>query len=264
MSFLNSIFSKLDSGDWVIGALLGLYRNKLSQVLNSVDSVLCVQLSLAQYRKMKVEDLRLIIENKGLDKCSLSPAIKHSITDTFSHRNEEIEAVLFSSDEASKLKQAIEYIRSKDERLALIVDENIEVFIRAKGASFKGSSHPHFQGVMFIGDGVSDLTIESLAISIVHELAHQELFLINLLDRLVNQNYDFNEIHAPLQGRARPPIGRLHSLWALYRMLQFQNLIGVDNEKHQKLIKENISAFTDGELTEKGNALVKIAKENAA
>jgi hypothetical protein len=95
-------------------------------------------------------------------------------------------------------------------------------------------------------------------------MAHQELFLVNLLDRLVNEPWDYNQVHAPFQGIKRPPIGRLHSLWALYRMVQFQRSTGNVNQKHQNLLRQNVKAFEDQELTSFAKKLVEIAGRQAS
>ncbi len=101
------------------------------------------------------------------------------------------------------------------------------------------------------------LDYKNLAVSIVHEMAHQELFLINVLDRLVEESADFSLVHAPFQGIVRPPIGRLHSLYALFRMVEFEKQSGLPNERHQQLIFDTIDSFQDFELTDFARQLVR-------
>lgn len=100
------------------------------------------------------------------------------------------------------------------------------------------------------------LDYKNLAVSIVHEMAHQELFVFNLLDRLVQAEADFNLVHAPFQGTVRPPIGRLHSLYALFRMVDFEKQAGLPSEKHEQLIFDTIRSFQDFELTDFAKRLV--------
>jgi HEXXH motif-containing protein len=122
--------------------------------------------------------------------------------------------------------------------------------------------------LILIGDGVHDSKrAKQLAVSVVHELAHQELFLMNLLDRLVNQPFDYNEIHAPFQGTKRPPIGRLHSyvgactVWFSFKKYK----TGETDQKYQELLTDKISeAFEDQELTPFGKKLVEIAGKRAS
>lgn len=131
-------------------------------------------------------------------------------------------------------------IHRTDAGISLLLSELVAAFVRVKSVNFRSASHPQIFGLILIGDGVHELTAKQLAVSVVHELAHQELFLINLLDRLVNQPFDYNEIHAPFQGTKRPPIGRLHSMWALYRMVQFQKIQNETDQKYQELLLKNM------------------------
>jgi hypothetical protein len=80
----------------------------------------------------------------------------------------------------------------------------------------------------------------------------------------VNQPFDYNEVHAPFQGVKRPPIGRLHSMWALYRMVQFQNTYAEVDQKYRELLLKNVEAFEDQELTPFGKKLVEIARKRAS
>lgn len=135
----------------------------------------------------------------------------------------------------------------------------IEYIVLLENVTFQGASHPHFLGTLFIKNPQIGDKLK-FYFSIVHESAHQELFLINFIDRLVNEKYDYNMIHAPYQNKLRPPIGRLHSLHALYRMLQFSNLNKVDSEYVPILRKkflENLNAFSENELTEFSLNLIK-------
>ncbi len=93
------------------------------------------------------------------------------------------------------------------------------------------------------------MTAEQLAVSLIHEMGHQELFLINLLDRLVNSDFDYNLVHAPFQGKERPPIGRLHSLFDFFRMIQFERSANLNCVRHEELYLETENSFENGELT---------------
>jgi hypothetical protein len=80
-------------------------------------------------------------------------------------------------------------------------------------------------------------------------LAHQELFLVNLVDRLVNSSSDYALAHAPLQGTERPPIGRLHSAHALFRMRGLQKRAGWAHAETDRLLAETCRSFTGDDLT---------------
>lgn len=93
------------------------------------------------------------------------------------------------------------------------IEKWISSYLLVENVSFRSASSPHAFGCIFFGESMNRLDYKNLAISLVHEMAHQELFLINLLDRLVEENADYSLAHAPFQGIVRPPIGRLHSLY---------------------------------------------------
>jgi hypothetical protein len=123
----------------------------------------------------------------------------------------------------------------------------IDTFVVLDTDGFRSASHPHFIGALFIKIQNSPML---LATSIIHELAHQELFLINFIDRLVNVKFDYNEIHSPFQNRPRPPIGRLHSAHAIFRMLQFDIQADLNNQqKYKDLLENTILTFNEDELT---------------
>lgn len=149
--------------------------------------------------------------------------------------------------EVKRLNEAIRIIQST----APVAFESFEAWIThvcgIRSEKFRSVSHPHFFGCIFVAPNRDPA---DLAISIIHELAHQEFFLINVVDRLVNIGFDYHEIHAPFQGRKRPPIGRFHAAHALYRMVQFESALGHSNtEKHIDLLKKTIDTFERGELT---------------
>lgn len=135
----------------------------------------------------------------------------------------------------------------------------LEYIVLLENVTFQGASHPHYLSTLFIKNPDKTEQIK-FYLSVIHESAHQELFLINFLDRLVNEKYDYNMIHAPYQNKKRPPIGRLHSLHALYRMIQFSLNNKIESE-HVLTLKnkflENINSFSQGELTEFGFNLIK-------
>lgn len=132
----------------------------------------------------------------------------------------------------------------------------ITSYLLLENVTFRSASSPHAFGCIFFGESMERLDYKNLAVSIVHEMAHQELFVFNLLDRLVQAEADFNLVHAPFQGTVRPPIGRLHSLYALFRMVDFEKQAGLPSEKHEQLIFDTIRSFQDFELTDFAKRLV--------
>lgn len=129
-----------------------------------------------------------------------------------------------------------------------------------ENGEFKGASHPFFMGLLFLN--YSKMKNENvLAMSIVHELAHQELFLLNMLDRLVTNSSNPKLIHSPYQGKERPTIGRLHSAHALFRMIKAGKIKNdPSTNEHIRYLKDTIVTFNKDELTELGSYLIDIYK----
>ena len=124
--------------------------------------------------------------------------------------------------------------------------------------NYYGASHPHYLGTLFLGARDQHDFID-FAVSMVHECAHQELFLLNFVDRLVSEGWDHSQVHAPYQEKSRPTIGRLHSAHALYRMVQLLSVVEPSGQRHRKfskILRQNRDAFLPGELTPLGSILI--------
>lgn len=261
-----SIQQHLKSGDWVVGEISDRLRIQLSQHQPSVDvEPGLTTRSLAHYKKLNLLDVKIESSSKGIDDLVVSNSAKLAIDSILAR---EIEGASlssgFSSSESEKLKSAIEIIRKSDKPIEQLLNKLVQTFLKAENVHFRSASHPHLMGSIILSSKVTEQSMNQIAISIVHELAHQELYMLNLIDRLVVKAFDHNEIHAPFQGRKRPPIGRLHSMWALLRMVQFERKIGANFERHADLLKQNCLAFDPQELTEFGKFLVKISETQVA
>jgi len=129
-------------------------------------------------------------------------------------------------------------------------------------SNFRGASHPHMLGLIFLNESKFETLFEK-ELSIIHELAHQELFLINMLDRLVTSDTSYKLIHSPYQGVKRPAIGRLHSAHALFRMIQLCDLQNekIRSDEFRKILKKTVDTFQIEDLTELGNELKVLYKE---
>jgi hypothetical protein len=128
-------------------------------------------------------------------------------------------------------------------------------FLKVKNVDFRGASSPHSLGKISIGERFFELSHFEQSQSLVHELAHQELFLVNFTDKLVTKN---ETRFAPFQGRPRPTIARIHALFALWRMIQFQSACRGSSDKATKQKFETTKAtLTSQELSSVGAALVK-------
>lgn len=255
---------ELAKGDWVISPILRKLKTQLSAGAKSTELGLSGS-CLSHFRKIPPEKILLRSNSKGVTDIGLNPLVNDEIKKLLLPDFPHAEAgFLFKRDEIVKIKNALSLIREVDVKLADLVDEAVELFIKVDNVSFRSASHPHILGVIFLGNRIYELSEKQLAVSIIHELAHQELFLLNLMDRLVVKDFDHNEIHAPFQDRKRPPIGRLHSLWALNRMVKFEFKAGLDWTRHYKTLLENCKAFEEGELTTVGKLLVKLSSKQVA
>ncbi len=125
---------------------------------------------------------------------------------------------VFSGLEIENISKAIIYINDQS-----FSGTNLSslIFLKYNSNSFASASHPHLLGAIFLTSKIDFQDIYFLSKSIIHELAHYELFLINFFDRLILEPHDQSLMFSPFQGRERPPIGRLHSYWAVFRMIQF-------------------------------------------
>lgn len=125
----------------------------------------------------------------------------------------------------------------------------VNAMIPLEDSGFGAASTPRLFGCIFITRRWLDQSFEKRMTSLIHELAHQELFLVNLVDRLVHSSSDYSLAHAPLQGTERPPIGRLHSAHALFRMRNLQMSAGWEHTETNRLLAETCRSFTGDELT---------------
>lgn len=262
----SSIQHHLESGDWVVGEISDQLKSRLSKNQPTIEQEPGLTArSLAHYKRLNLFEVKIQSDSIGLEDLNVSAEARSAIDSIL---NREIQGARLSSgfsiSEREKLKSALDLIRKHDSSIELLLNKLVQTFLKAENVHFRSASHPHLMGSIILGTKATEQSVEKLAVSVVHELAHQELYMLNLLDRLVIKAFDHNEIHAPFQGRMRPPIGRLHSMWALYRMVQFQRKIGVCIEKHANLLKQNCQAFDSKELTEFGKFLVKMTEKQVA
>ncbi len=263
MSLSSAVLDNISTGKWSFGLLGPHFRSSLIKRLEkmySFDSgatqrLPVLGLTLLAYRKSKdlfqTTDFSKVIDSKKGSAnirntwCELSEAIYSGATPGN-----------FTDCEIEKLSAAERIISNYWNNAYGLHKTWITSYARLENVHFRSGSHPHAFGCLFFGERIQSMSELELATSIVHEMAHQELFLINLIDRLIEEDFDFNMVHAPFQGKKRPPIGRLHSLYALFRMIQFQNCVGLTPSKYENLFLETTKSFSPSELTPFGNQLV--------
>lgn len=256
----------VESGHWVAGELAGHLLKQLSKNQPSLHREPgLTSRCISHYRRLKLDDIKLQSDSKGLSDLEISVGAEKAVNDIFNRELENASlAQGFTVEESKKLTSALELIRSLDPQVFSILSKVVGLFIKAENVQFRSASHPHLMGTIILSEKAFKQDTNGLAVSVVHELAHQELYFLNLMDRLVVKAFDYNQIHAPFQDRKRPPIGRLHSMWALYRMVQFERKIGVPVQKHEDLLRRNCIAFELPELTEFGKFLVAVTAKQVA
>lgn len=244
---------ELKSGGWIFSRIQPLFHSSLQKRCRvSENQVLTtLQLTLLAYL-----NISLIFNPSAKEKIFISPSDFAKTSDfdfLISKVYPEGSPKSFSKSEYLLISETVHFLKQKSPPLYSIFNDVFLAFCRVESGRFCGASHPHAFGMYFAGNRFFSLEVEERAVSLVHELAHQELFLIQLIDRLVEAEADYRMAHAPYQNSLRPPIGRLHSLAALARMISFCDLIGKDNEQLKQKFQENFNSFADGDLTEYGH-----------
>lgn len=166
--------------------------------------------------------------------------------------------VNFQLNDIGTIQSAEDFILDIDPVLYEHLAKWVSGYFMLSNVPFRSASQPHAFGCIFFGEKIREYSFREVAVSIVHEMAHQELFLINLVDRLIEADCDYSLAHAPFQGFDRPPIGRLHSLYALFRMVEFEIRAGLPAMRHRELLIATAESFKTGELTDFGKRLVDV------
>ena len=157
----------------------------------------------------------------------------------------------------ASLVDACAWIDEVDNDASIALRTHCTYLCCTEGGEFTSVSLPKALGIIFENPREDVLTFKDLAVILIHELGHQELFALNTADRLIDFSSDKELVHSPLQGYSRPPIGRLHSAHAIFRMLAFEI-----KAKHQHIdglkrdLRNTIATLKETSLTPFGRALV--------
>lgn len=263
MSLRAKSLTLIENGDWIFDLIGPLFRGGLLKRIGNSDlepQLPMMELTLQSYGVSASVDLSLPRTGRFLDLERATPDQLETLSKLSKSIFPQAAIVSLSPSRKEQIQDAESFIGTKAKQTRRLHELWISSYLLLENVTFRSASSPHAFGCIFFGENMDRLDYKNLAVSIVHEMAHQELFLFNVLDRLVETKADFNLVHAPFQGTVRPPIGRLHSLYALFRMVEFEKQAGLPHERHQQLVFETIDSFKDFELTDFAKQLVRSMK----
>ncbi|MBV34406.1 MAG: hypothetical protein CMP47_02950 [Rickettsiales bacterium] len=162
---------------------------------------------------------------------------------------------LESIDHNNHIRKALSLIQSIDEHSHRVIHAHMLCLISVKCVRFQSTSIPKMLGAIFLNAEFFKHELDT-ALSIIHETAHQELFLINMIDSLVEKCSQNEMVYSSLQKSERPPIGRLHSCHALYRMIKFQGLWNNPVDDLKITLQNTLKTFKKTSLTNAGRYLI--------
>jgi hypothetical protein len=251
---LKRVLGRLAVGAWAFELIYPSYRKSLeshfqrSEKFDSNSRSSVFAMNCFRYRPLLQLPRELIADRDSMQIVCTGELVSEEfwkIAVSLSHANAKFYS--WGIREMNRVVEALSVIKKHAPQTFEQVSKFISYIVPFENANTRSFSHPHFFGCIFIRPSQSPI---QLAVSIVHELAHQELFFLNLIDRLVQKSADYSLAHAPFQGKPRPPIGRLHAAHALFRMVQFESdLLPENAEIHRQVLHQTIATFATGELT---------------
>lgn len=259
---------ELKKGSWTFDVLGPRFRSALIKRVQGENPALStsdrsmMDWTLMAYRKLPPTEDKCLAStaltiDPNIQSLNLQSALKHLAEATIDNGF----VAAFTKLERTQIESAILEIELRAPQTAKAFHLWITHFLKMDGVPFRSASHPHAFGCIFLSPRIEKMSSIELATSIVHEMGHQDLFLLNIIDRLIQQEADYRMAHAPFQEKLRPPIGRLHSYFALYRMIQFQNQAGLDPQRYLQLFNETRASFAQDELTEYGFQIIEAAAQ---
>lgn len=165
----------------------------------------------------------------------------------------------FSKSEKSQLNQAFIFFKEINPSLHSLFFKVFKHSILLRNSTIKTSSSPHLLGLFILGESFFSLDPYRQVEYFVHELAHQELFLLNTLDKLATKETQYSLKYSPFAKKYRPPLGRMHAFFALYRSLEFLLLekLPFPNE-YLEYFQDTYKSFTYDELTPYAQKLLEL------
>ncbi len=268
MSLAEKVIKLLSSGEWATSTLEPLFKKK---VLDSVDAPSSSEpfgLVTARFYRM------LTCDHHEIKYYGVTDSSIPILNPVSSVAESQVLALANVSKKKESQKQSVvgskellEKVSSLERLMSEAYPELFSQYIKSISSItfvetqyFGSASSPRCFGNLYIGTHIfKEQGLEELVYMIAHELGHIELFLVNTLDRLVTAKLDKSFVVAPFQGVPRPPIGRLHSCHAIYRMLWFDrkyNRFHKDQPILKSQLDETVQTLLKEECTEYGKKIL--------
>lgn len=248
MSSQTSLLARLKKAEWVIPQIKPSFRSALTKQLKFADEGSCDDLPLYVLTAFRYGLLDRHVTEFN------SPAVVQRLLAAVGPSMQLIDSDFHTTPLA---QEDLARLAALDHNLADLYEQTMERLVQVDGGDFGAASSPKIFGLSVLTRAYSDLEPRRRLLSMVHELAHHELFLLNLVDRLVRPEYENSSAYAPFQGRERPPIGRLHAAHALFRMRQLARFAGWPTDEFDDEYAGTLASFAQApELTEFATSLV--------
>lgn len=248
------LIKELQAGQWLLPKILTLFENALNSRIGFQNSKLPNFLKTAiNYKLINTDDIVTTVENQTAindRNINLNQKLIDAIIPGYS-------TLVLTDNQQKEIKNIWSLLNSINPDLNDLFGKTITNILMVESKSFNAASSPLAFGCLFLSTNWIKLNNQEKALSLVHELAHHELFLINTIDRLVRhaENQEFK--YSPLPKKMRPTIGRLHASHALFRLVTFKESIGKNSEQERRQLHETCSSFNIEELTVFSERLIK-------
>lgn len=263
MNLRDASLSAIEKGEWTFdvlapqfeAALIKRVQGRNPSLSNEMRSLMEWTLLAYQTPSPDAQD-RIMSEDLFIDPARQPETIQRALSKLAESTIDGAQVSTFTEGEKKRIRRAIQLIQLSSPQTWRAFERWITHFLKFENVPFRSASHPHAFGCIFLNPRLELMSDLELSTSIVHEMGHQDLFLLNIIDRLIQVPADYKLAHAPFQERMRPPIGRLHSYFALFRMIQFQDQNALDSNHYRNLFEQTRTTFADDELTPFGFQIV--------
>lgn len=156
--------------------------------------------------------------------------------------------------------EALKRICALDPSLKWLFENFIREIIVCESSALIGCSIQMCPGIIFIAPR-KDWSIYMYIDTLIHELSHQELYIRQLVDPIVLENY---LVHSPIRGQSRPTIALIHASFVMFRVIFYLKKIQRMNENSIELdflVSKNVSLFKDSlKIMEAAKGLTNVGK----